>query len=71
MNCGIIANLILSYGFLITGVYDYHEVLLVNENFIIALFISLTILLIITDIYLYRKIRKKALAEKTPATIQA
>lgn len=71
MNCGIIANLILSYGFLIKIVYDYHEVLLVNENFIIALFISLTILLIITDIYLYRKIRKKALAEKTPATIQA
>ena len=71
MNCGIIANLILSYGFLIKKVYDYHEVLPVNENFIIALFISLTILLIITDIYLYRKIRKKALAEKTPATIQA
>ncbi len=71
MNCGIIANLILSYGFLIMKVYDYYEVLLVNENFIIALFISLTILLIITDIYLYRKMRKKALAEKTPATIQA
>ncbi len=72
MNCGIIANLISSYTFLINNVYGYYDdILLADENFIIALSILLTILLIITDIYLYRKIRKKALAEKTPATIQA